>query len=73
MPLHPYAFIEQYGASTKRYIDDILTVAKGSQTEGPTIEQIIAKDGYIYGGMYPSNVKYADGHEMENPVFITEE
>ena len=34
-PLYPYAFIEQYGTSTKRFIDTI-TVSSGSQTEGPT-------------------------------------
>ena len=44
-PLYPYAFIDQYGASTKRFIDDIITVSLGSQTEGPTFEQIIKQQG----------------------------
>ena len=50
-PLYPYAFIEQYGTSTKRFIDDILTVSLliGSQTEGPTFEQIIKQQGNICG------------------------
>ena len=39
-PHYPYAFIEQYGTSTKRFID-IITVSLGSQTEGPTFEHII--------------------------------
>ena len=52
-PLYPYAFIEQYGASAKRFIHDILTVLLGSQTEGPTFEQIIKQQGNMYGGMYP--------------------
>lgn len=73
VPLYPYSFIEQYGVSTKRFIDDILTVALGSQTEGPNFEQIIKEEGNIYGGMYPSYVISVDGHEMENPVSITKE
>ena len=40
-PLCPYAFIEQYGASTKRFRDDIVTFSLGSQTEGPRFEAII--------------------------------
>ena len=36
-PLYPYACIEQYGTSTKRFID-VITVSSGSQTEGPTFE-----------------------------------
>ena len=50
-PLYPYAFIEQHGTSTKRFIDDILTISLGSQTEGPTFEHIIEQQGNIYGGM----------------------
>ena len=40
-PLYLYAFIEQYGTSTKRFIGDILTVSLGSQIKGPTFEHII--------------------------------
>ena len=48
--LYQYAFIEQYGTSTKRFIDDILTVSLGSQTEGPTFEQIIKQEGTFMAG-----------------------
>ena len=72
-PLYPYAFIEQYGTSTKRFIDDIITVSLGSQTEGPTFEQIIKQQGNIYGGMYPSFIEDADGEEKENPISIIKE
>ena len=71
-PLYPYAFIEQYGTSTKQFIDAIRTVSLGSQTEGPTFEKIIKQQGNIYGGMYPS-LKDADGEETENPVSIAKE
>ena len=47
-PRYPYAFIEQYGTSTKRFIDDIISVSLGSQTEGPTFEHIIKQQGNIY-------------------------
>ena len=53
------AFIEQYGTSTKRFID-ILTVSLGSQTEGPTFAQIIKQQGNIYDGTYPSFIEDAD-------------
>ena len=66
------AFIEQYGTSTKRFID-ILTVSLGSQTEGPTFEQIIKQQGNSYGGMYPSFIEDADGEEIENPISIVKE
>ncbi|CAN0253736.1 unnamed protein product, partial [Laminaria digitata] len=72
-PLYPYAFIEQYGASTKRFIDDILTISLGSQTEGPTFEQIMKQEGNIYGGMYPSFVEVVDGEEIEKPISIIKE
>ena len=72
-PLYPYAFIDQYGTSTKRFIDDIITVSLGSQTEGPTFEQIIKQQGNIYGGMYPSFIEDADGEEKENPISIIKE
>ena len=71
-PLYPYAFIEQYGASTKRFID-ILTVSLGSQTEGPTFEQIIKQQGNIYGWMYPSLFIKDDGEEIENRTSIVKE
>ena len=66
------AFIEQYGTSTKRFID-ILTVSLGSQTEGPTFEQIIKQQGNICGGMYPSFTEDADCEEIENPISIVKE
>ena len=72
-PLYPYAFIEQYGASAKRFIHDILTVLLGSQTEGPTFEQIIKQQGNICGGMYPSFTEDADCEEIENPISIVKE
>ena len=72
-PLYPYVFIEQYGTSTKRFIDDILTVSLGSQTEGPTFEQIIEQQGNIYGGMCPSFIEDADVEEIENPTSIVKE
>ena len=72
-PLYPYAFKEQYGTSTKRFIDDILTVSLGSQTEGPTFEHIIKQQGNIYGGMYPSFMKDAAGEARENPMSIAKE
>ena len=71
-PLYPHAFVEQYGASTKQYIDDNLTVSLGSQIEGPTFEHIIKQQGYIYGLMYPSFVEDAD-EEIENPISLVKE
>ena len=62
----------QYGTSTKRFLD-IITVSLGSQTEGPTFEQIIKQQGNIYGGMYPSFIEDADGEEIENPISIIKE
>ena len=72
-PLYPYAFILQYRTSTKRFIDDILTVSLGPQTEGPTFEQIIKQQGNIYGGMHSSFIEDADGEETENPISIVKE
>ena len=72
-PLYPYAFIDQYGTSTKRFIDNILTVSLGSQTESPTFEEIIKQQGNIYGGIYPSFIEDADGEEMENPLSVVKE
>ena len=71
--LYPYAFILQYRTSTKRFIDDILTVSLGPQTEGPTFEQIIKQQGNIYGEMYPSFMEDADGEEIENPISTVKE
>ena len=71
-PLYPYAFIEQYGTSTKRFID-IRTVPLGSQTEGPTFEKIIKQQGNIHSGMYPSFIEDADGEEIGNPISIVKE
>ena len=52
---------------------DILTASWGSQTDGPTFEQIIKQQGNIYGGMYPSFMGDADGEEIENPISIAKE
>ena len=61
---------QQYGPSTKRFIDDVLTVSLGSQTEGPTFEQIIKQQGNIYGGMYPSFImRQGRGIEATEAVF----
>ena len=59
-PLYSHEFIEQHGMSTKRFIDDILAASLGSQTEGPTFEQIIKQQGNIYDGTYPSFIEDAD-------------
>ena len=72
-PLYPFAFIEQYGSNTKRFIDDIVTVSLGSHNGGPTFEQIIKKEGNIYGGMYPLYVKDVNGEEIDNPISIIKE
>ena len=75
-PLYPYTCIEQYGASTKkRFIDDILTVALGSQPDSPTFEQVIKQEGsIIYGGMHPTSVvEDIDGLVMGNPISITKD
>ena len=71
-PLYPYAFIKQYGTSTKRFVD-IITVSLGSQTEGPAFEHIIKQQENVYGGMYPSFIEDADGEEIENPISIVKE
>ena len=72
-PLYPYTFIEQFASSTKRFIDDIVTVSLGSQSNGPKFEEIVKQDGNIYGGMYPVYVEDVDGEEIENPVSIVKE
>ena len=71
-PLYPFKFIEQFAVSTKRYIDDIFTAAYGKK-EGPTLGDVIYKDGGIYGGMYPSTVKNAAGELIDSPIRITRE
>ena len=39
-PLYPLEFIEQYGSNTKRFTEDILTVASGlPNTTGPTLNK----------------------------------
>ena len=70
-PLYPCTFIEQYGVSTKWCIDDILSVALGSQPDSPTFEQIIKQEGNIYGGMYPTTVEDVDGLVMETPIYLS--
>ena len=74
VPLYPLEFIEQYGSSTKRFIDDIITVSSGSSiSEGPIFEQIIKQDGGTYGGMYPVCVVGCEGEPIVNPISNTKE
>ena len=72
-PLYPFTFTEQYANSTKRFIDYIVTVSLGSQSNGPKFEEIVTQDGNIYGGMYPVYVEDVDGEEIENLVSIVKE
>ena len=65
--------MEQFASSTKRFIDDIVTVSLGLQSNGSKFEEIIKQDGSIYGGMYPVYVEDVDGGEIENPVSIVKE
>ena len=44
-PLYPYTFMKQYTNGTKRFIDDVVTVALGSQSNGPKFEEIVSKTG----------------------------
>ena len=44
-PLNPCAFIEQYANSTKRFIDDTVTVSLGSQSNGPKLKKLLNKTG----------------------------
>ena len=46
-PLYPYTFIGQYANNTKRFIDDIVTVSLGSQSNGAKVEEIVKQDGNI--------------------------
>ena len=76
-PLYPLEFIEQYRSNTKRFIDDILTVAPGLPSrKGPTFEQIIKREGGeggVYGGMHPKHILDDEGEQVANPVSITKE
>lgn len=63
--------LKQYGASTKQWIDYIISVALGPQSDNPTFEQSIKQEGNISGGMYPTSVDDVDGHEIKNPIYIT--
>ena len=75
--IYPLDFIEQYGSNTtKRFIDDILTVAPGLPSrparKGPTFEQIIKREGGeggVYGGMYPEHILDDEGEQVANPVY----
>ena len=76
-PLYPSEFIQQYGSSTKRFIDDILTVAPGLPSrKGPTFEQIIKREGGeggVYGGrMYPKHHLDDEGEQVAAPHGDTE-
>ena len=46
-PLYSNTFIEQYANSTKRFIDDTVTVSSGSQSNGPKFEETVKLDGNI--------------------------
>ena len=45
---YPLEFISQYAGSTKRYIDNIITVSLG-HTIGPSLQDIISQNGVFYG------------------------
>ena len=73
VPLYPLEFVEQYGSSTKRFID-IITVSSGSSSsEGPIFEQIIKQNGGAYGGMYPVYVIGCGGEQILNPISISKQ
>ena len=40
--------------------------------DGPVFEDIITQDGF-YGGMYPSHVRDANGHQVPSPISIKTE
>ncbi|CAN0173407.1 unnamed protein product, partial [Ascophyllum nodosum] len=65
---YPFEFISQYAGSTKRYIDDIITVSLG-HTIGPTLQDIILQDG-VFSGMYPTTVRDFDGSVRPSPISI---
>ena len=68
---YPFEFISQYAGSTKRYIDDIITVSLG-HTIGPTLQDIILQDG-VFFGMYPTTVREFDGSVRPSPISIVRE
>ena len=68
---YPFEFISQYASSTKRYIDDIITVSLG-HTIGPTLQDIILQNG-VFFGMYPTTVREFDGSVRPSPISIVRE
>ena len=68
---YPFEFISQYACSTKRYIDDIITVSLG-HTIGPTLQDIILQNG-VFFGMYPTTVREFDGSVRPSPISIVRE
>ena len=68
---YPFEFISQYAGSTKRYIDDIITVSLG-HTIGPTLQDIILQDG-VFFGMYPTTVRDFDASVRPSPISIVRE
>ena len=68
---YPFEFISQYAGSTKRYIDDIITVSLG-HTIGPMLQDIILQDG-VFFGMYPTTVRDFDGSVRPSPISIVRE
>ena len=63
---YPFEVISQYAGSTKRYIDDIITVSLG-HTIGPTLQDIILQDD-VFFGMYPTTVREFDGSVRPSPI-----
>ena len=76
-PFYPSEFVEQCGSNTKRFIDDMLTVAPGLPSrKSPTFEQIIKREGWeggVYGGLYPEHILDDEGAQVANPVSIKKE
>ena len=46
--LYPFAFIEQFGTMTKRYIDDIITISLASQQGGLGFQDIIFSGNRLF-------------------------
>ena len=68
---YPLEFISQYAGSTKRYIDDTITVSLG-HTIGPSLQDIIFQNGVFYV-MYPTTVREFVGSVRPFPISIVRE
>ena len=72
-PLYRLEIIQKYGSNTKRFIDDILTVAPGlliPNRKGHTFEKKNKREGGeggMYGGTYPEHILDDDGEKVANP------